>query len=76
MGILERVADLEAELEEACMAMAFLEEKPEELWTDGERARYASWEQRAMEIDRLLVEVWSEHGGNVARFETLSGGAR
>lgn len=73
---IERVADLEQELEDVAMDMAVLEQREFSGWSANDAARYASLEQRARELDYLLEELWADGGGNVAMRERLSGGAR
>ena len=76
MDILERVADLEQELEDVAMDMAVLEQREFSGWSVNAAARYASLEQRARELDLVLQDVWAEGGGNRAMRERLQGGAR
>lgn len=75
MGILERIADLEQELEDVAMDMAVLEQREFSGWSANDAARYASLEQRARELDEVLQDVWAEGGGNRAMRERLQGGA-
>lgn len=73
---IERIADLEQELEDVAMDMAFLEQREFSGWSANDAARYASLEQRARELDEVLQDVWAEGGGNRAMRERLQGGAR
>ena len=73
---IERIADLEQELEDVAMDMADLEMREVEGWSVNDAARYASLEQRARELDEVLQDVWAEGGGNRAMRERLQGGAR
>ena len=73
---IERIADLEQELEDVAMDMAVLEQREFSGWSAGDAARYASLEQRARELDEVLQDVWAEGGGNRAMRERLQGGAR
>ena len=72
---IERIADLEQELEDVAMDMAVLEQREFSGWSAGDAARYASLEQRARELDEVLQDVWAEGGGNRAMRERLQGGA-
>ena len=76
MDILERIADLEQELEDVAMDMAVLEQREFSGWSVNDAARYASLEHRARELDLVLQDVWAEGGGNRAMRERLQGGAR
>lgn len=73
---IERIADLEQELEDVAMDMAVLEQREFSGWSANDAARYASLEQRARELDEVLQDVWAEGGGNRAMRERLQGGAR
>ena len=73
---IERIADLEQELEDVAMDMAVLEQREFTGWSANDAARYASLEQRARELDEVLQDVWAEGGGNRAMRERLQGGAR
>lgn len=73
---IERIADLEQELEDVALDMAVLEQREFSGWSAGDAARYASLEQRARELDEVLQDVWAEGGGNRAMRERLQGGAR
>lgn len=74
--LLDRLADLEQELEQVSMDMLVLEQREHSGWSVNDAARYASLEQRARELDYLLEDLWADGGGNVAMRERLSGGAR
>ena len=73
---IERIADLEQELEDVAMDMAVLEQREFSGWSANDAARYASLEQRARELDEVLQDVWAEGGGNRAWRERLQGAAR